>query len=228
MISPGRFIPEAERTGLIVQVGEFVLKTVAEQVVEWQRQAVPVVRVAVNVSPVQLARQPIQDLVRRVLRETGMQPHQLALELTESAVLSDPDTQCQQLRALREDGVEIELDDFGTGYSSLAYVRQLPIDALKIDRSLVAHIDSDSSDRAIVLAILSLAQTLGLRVIAEGVERPGQLQVLGRAGCELAQGYYFSHPLPASDCRHLLLEVAERHSLSDTLRMRIPALRERP
>jgi len=227
MISPAKFIPIAESTGLIVPLGEYVLRTVCEQVVSWQREQVPVVRVAVNVSSIQLERRPIHELVRSVLRETGMQPHQLALELTESALLNDLENQCRYLQELRNDGVEIEVDDFGTGYSNLAHLKHLPVDALKIDRSLIEELASNSSDNAIVVAILALARTLGLRVIAEGVERPDQLQVLVRHGCEFAQGFYFSHPLPPDSCRDLLCEVAERQSFSDTLRLRIAASRKR-
>jgi EAL domain-containing protein (putative c-di-GMP-specific phosphodiesterase class I)/ActR/RegA family two-component response regulator len=225
MTSPAEFIPVAEATGLIVPLGEFVLRTVCEQVVQWQHEQVPVVRVAVNWSPVQLEQQPVHELVRRVLHETGMQPHQLALELTESALLPQHQSGC--LQELRNSGVEIEVDDFGTGYSTLANLKQLPIDALKIDRSLIEQVDSSASDEAIIVAILTLARTLRLRVVAEGVERVTQLQVLGRHGCEYAQGFYFSHPLPPSACRELLLEVGQHQSLSDTLRLRIAARGER-
>ena len=228
MISPAEFIPVAEASGLIVAVGEFVLRSVCEQVVRWQQENVPVVRVAVNVSAVQLERQPVHEMVRSVLRETGMQPHQLALELTESCLLKDAQHQGPYLQALRSDGVEIEIDDFGTGYSTLAYLKHLPVDALKIDRSLIEQLDSNSADQAIVGAILALARILGIRVIAEGVEKPAQLQVLAHHGCELAQGFYFSRPLPAADCRDLLLEVSQRQSLTDTLRMRIAVRKERP
>jgi EAL domain-containing protein (putative c-di-GMP-specific phosphodiesterase class I)/CheY-like chemotaxis protein len=220
-IPPGEFIPMAEETGLIVPLGEYVLRTVCAQVMQWQREQVPVVRVAVNLSSVQLQGQPIWEVVRGILRETGMQPHQLALEITETTLVKNAKDHAAALQHLRDDGVRILIDDFGTGYSSLSYLRQLPVDTIKIDRSFISQIDSSSSDESIVGAILALARGLGLSVVAEGVETLGQLQVLSRHGCEFAQGYYFSRPLPPDDCRALLLELAQRTSLTDTLRLRI-------
>jgi len=220
-VSPGEFIPLAEECGLIVPLGEQVLRLVCEQVVRWQRDNVPVVRVAVNVSSVQIEQQPLWELIRSVMRETGLQPHQLALELTEGTLVKNAAKHARALQGLRDDGVEIEIDDFGTGYSSLSYLKQLPLDAIKIDRSFIRQLDTNSSDEAIVAAILALARGLNLRVVAEGVETPGQLQVLARHGCELAQGFYFSRPLPADECSVLLCELAERTSFTDTLRLRI-------
>ena len=127
----------------------------------------------------------------------------------------------QAFAELREDGLRIEIDDFGTGYSSLSSLKQLPVDTLKIDRSFIRHIDTSDSDEAIVAAILTLARNLGFQVVAEGVETLAQLQVLGRHGCEIAQGVYFSRPLPAEDCRELLIELAHRPSFTDTLRLRM-------
>jgi EAL domain-containing protein (putative c-di-GMP-specific phosphodiesterase class I)/CheY-like chemotaxis protein len=220
-ISPGDFIPMAEETGLIVPLGEYVLRTACAQVMQWQLEQVPVVRVAINLSSLQLQGQPIGELVRGILRETGMQPHQLALEITETTLVKNAKDQAGALQRLRDDGVHIEIDDFGTGYSSLSYLRNLPVDTIKIDRSFIGQLDISDSDESIVSAILALARGLGLGVVAEGVETLGQLQVLARHGCEFAQGYYFSRPLPADGCRALLLELAQRTSLTDTLRMRI-------
>lgn len=220
-IPPSEFIPVAEESGLIVPLGEFVLRNVCEQLVRWAQENVPVVRVAVNLSPVQLERQSIEVFIRSVLRETGVQPHQLALELTESTLMKNAQAHAKALQGLRDDGVHIEIDDFGTGYSSLSSLKQLPVDTLKIDRSFISHLDTDSSDEAIVAAILTLARNLGMNVVAEGVETLAQLQVLGRCGCEIAQGFYFSRPLPAGECRELLMELAERSSFTDTLRLRI-------
>jgi EAL domain-containing protein (putative c-di-GMP-specific phosphodiesterase class I)/DNA-binding LytR/AlgR family response regulator len=220
-IPPSEFIPMAEESGLIVPLGEFVLRNACEQVVRWAQEGVPVVRVAVNLSAVQLERQSIRVFVRDILRETGLQPHQLALEITESTLMKNAQTHAKALQGLRDDGVHIEIDDFGTGYSSLGSLKQLPVDTLKIDRSFISHLDTDSSDEAIVGAILTLARNLGLHVVAEGVETLAQLQVLGRHGCEVAQGYYFSRPLPAAECRELLMELAERSSLTDTLRLKM-------
>jgi EAL domain-containing protein (putative c-di-GMP-specific phosphodiesterase class I)/DNA-binding NarL/FixJ family response regulator len=220
-ISPAIFIPVAEESELILEVGEFVLRSVCEQVVQWQAEGTPVVPVAVNISAVQLKRQGILEPVRRVLRETGMRPDLLVLELTESALIENVQQHIRELQSLRDDGVGIEIDDFGTGYSSLSYLRQLPIDTLKIDSSFVRHIDTNPVDAAIVSAILAMAASLQLRVVAEGVETQAQLQVLSGYGCGFAQGFFFSRPLPAPACRTLLLELAARPSFTDTLRMRL-------
>jgi EAL domain-containing protein (putative c-di-GMP-specific phosphodiesterase class I) len=218
-ISPGEFIPVAEQSGLILALGEFVLKTACEQVVRWDREGTPVVPVAVNLSAVQLRRQNIVEFVRGILRETGMKPHRLALELTESALIENVQQHRDALQALRRDGVGIELDDFGTGYSSLSYLKQLPVDAVKIDRSFIRQIDVSSADAAIVSAIIAMAHSLGLRVVAEGVETTAQLQVLGRHGCDVAQGFYFSRPLHPDDCRNLMLAADQRRGFTDTLRL---------
>lgn len=220
-ISPAIFIPVAEETDLIVPVGEFVLRSVCEQVVQWQKEGTPVVPVAVNISAMQLRRQGILEPVRRVLRETGMSADLLVLELTESALIENVQEHIAELQSLRDDGVGIEIDDFGTGYSSLSYLRQLPIDTLKIDSSFVRHIDTNPVDAAIVSAILAMAASLQLRVVAEGVETRAQLQVLSGHGCDFAQGFFFSRPLPAPACRKLLLELAARPSFTDTLRMQL-------
>jgi len=218
-IAPSLFIPLAEESDLILELGEFVLRTASEQIKTWERAGVPVVPLAVNISALQLQRGGFADSVRRVLRETGMQPEQLALEITESALMENMKERVAELQSLRADGVGIEIDDFGTGYSSLSYLKQLPIDTVKIDRSFIHNIDSNPVDAAIVSAIFAMAQTMRLRVVAEGVETQGQLQVLGRYGCAYAQGYYFSKPLRAEDCRKLLIELAARPAFTETLRM---------
>jgi len=218
-IAPSLFIPLAEESDLILELGEFVLRTACEQVKTWERAGVPVVPLAVNISALQLQRGGFADFVRRVLRETGMEPQQLALEITESALMENMSQHVAELQSLRADGVGIEIDDFGTGYSSLSYLKQLPIDTVKIDRSFIRNIDSNPVDAAIVSAIFAMAESMRLRVVAEGVETHEQLQVLGRYGCAYAQGYYFSKPMPAADCRKLLLELAVRPAFTETLRM---------
>ena len=220
-VSPGEFIPLAEQTGLIVPIGEFVLRAVCEQTVQWEQDNVPVVPVAVNVSAVQLEHPRLWDYVHGTLRETGMLPHRLALELTESVVIKNGRQHAEALQKLRRDGVRIQMDDFGTGYSSLSCLKELPIDTLKIDRSFVSHLATSSTDEAIVSAILAMARSLRLRTVAEGVEAPEQLEVLGRYGCEFAQGFYFCRPVPPDQCRELLIDLAERSSFTETLRMRI-------
>jgi EAL domain-containing protein (putative c-di-GMP-specific phosphodiesterase class I)/CheY-like chemotaxis protein len=218
-IPPGVFIPVAEASGLILELGEFVLKTACEQVSRWDTDEVPVVPVAVNVSAVQLERGNITELVRRVLQTTGLPAHLLALELTESALLENARKYNEAFEGLRSDGVSIEIDDFGTGYSSLSYLQLLPVDAIKIDRSFVRGIETNRVDAAIVSAIVAMAHSLGLRAVAEGVETAGQLKVLGDHGCDEAQGYYFSRPLTADSCRKLLISAAERQRFTDTVRL---------
>jgi EAL domain-containing protein (putative c-di-GMP-specific phosphodiesterase class I)/DNA-binding NarL/FixJ family response regulator len=227
-VSPAEFIPILEENGLIVPVGEFVLRSVCQQVVRWERASVPVVPVAVNVSGVQLQRLENLECIGRILREEGMQPQRLALELTESTLMKNAQRHSSELQRLRADGVSIEMDDFGTGYSSLSSLRNLPLDVLKIDRSFITHLDTNKTDEAIVSAILTMTHSLGMRAVAEGVEKAEQLEVLARHGCETAQGFYFSRPLPADECRNLLTELAGRPSFTDTLRLLKPDLNTLP
>ena len=227
-VSPAEFIPVAEETGLILPLGEFVLRSACRQIVSWERTGVPAVPVSINVSPVQLQRQNLLELVGRVLAETGMRPDRLVLELTESCLIANAQAQLAQLQALRDMGVGVEIDDFGTGYSCLSYLKHLPIDALKIDRSFISHVDSNARDESIVGAILSMSQTLGIKVVAEGVETAAQFETLRRHRCEYVQGYFFSRPLPASQCREMLLELASRTSFTDTLRLQMNSSRSSP
>lgn len=220
-ISPAEFIPLAEETGLIAPLGEFVLHTACAQVFAWQRDNVPVVPVAVNISPLQLQHNSLLQQVRSALRNTGLASNLLALELTESTLIKDNQLHVNDLKSLRADGVQIEIDDFGTGYSSLSYLRRLPIDTLKVDRSFIKDVDTNPADESIVNAILSMAHTLGLKVVAEGIETESQLATLRRHGCEFAQGFYFCKPLPADACRTLLLDLAQRPSFTDTLRLQL-------
>ncbi len=203
-VSPGLFIPVAEESGLILPLGEFVLRTACEQVVCWEREGLAVVPVAVNISGVQLQRQKIVEFVRAILNETTMRPQNLTLELTESALIENLRQHNDELEALRGDGVRIEIDDFGTGYSSLSYLKELPVDAIKIDRSFVREIATNPVDAAIVHAIVVMAHSMKLRVVAEGVETPEQLRVLRGHGCDVAQGFLLSRPLPAEACGKLL------------------------
>ncbi len=219
-VSPAEFIPLAEQTGLIVPIGEFVLRRACRQIVDWQRANLPVVPVAVNVSGVQLESPEFWDSVRRVLREEGAQPQQLILEITESTLMENASRHATGLQSLRAAGVAIEIDDFGTGYSSLSSLKHLPIDTIKIDRSFVTHLHTDRTDEAIVAAILAMTHSLGLRAVAEGVETAEQLEVLARHGCEFAQGFYFCKPLPVGECGQLLADLAARTSFTDTLRLR--------
>jgi diguanylate cyclase (GGDEF)-like protein/PAS domain S-box-containing protein len=220
-VPPAQFIPVAEDSGLIVELGDVVLRKVCAQLAEWSREGLPVVPVAVNVSAQQLQRTNIRDRVLAICAEHGVAPSLLQIELTESTVMREIDRQIGALEGLRAAGVRISIDDFGTGYSSLAYLKHLPIDHLKIDRSFVRDMAVDSNDAAIVSAIISMARSLKLETIAEGVETAQHALRLASLGCDFAQGYYYSGPLPATECRQLLVDLSRRAPPSDTVRMRV-------
>ncbi|MHB8121632.1 MAG: EAL domain-containing protein [Desulfuromonadaceae bacterium] len=195
VVPPDRFIPAAEENGLIVRLGTYVLQEACRQNRAWQDAGLPKLRVSVNLSARQLRDKAFVPLVMQILAETGMDPHYLELELTESVLMGDgSDTVCKLLR-LKELGISLSVDDFGTGYSSLSYLKHLPIDTIKIDRSFVRDIVNDPDDAAIVEAIVAMAHSLKLNVIAEGVETVEQLEFLRQRQCQQAQGYYFARPL---------------------------------
>jgi diguanylate cyclase (GGDEF)-like protein len=196
LLGPMDFIELAEEAGLIVPLGAEILAQACAQAARWQRDR-PGLRVAVNVASAQLADKSFVATVSAVLAETGLDPDQLSLEITETTLMADPNAAAETLRAIAALGVHLALDDFGTGYSSLTYLRRFPVDVLKIDRSFVAGIGHDREDEAIVEMILQLARTLGMRVVAEGVETVEQHDRLGRLGCPLMQGYRFGRPMPA-------------------------------
>jgi diguanylate cyclase (GGDEF)-like protein/PAS domain S-box-containing protein len=205
MISPAEFIPVAERNGMIVPIGEWVLFEACRQARQWQLELGCPVSMAVNLSPRQLRDVDIVKLVERVLAETGLPAHLLELELTESMLVHDRQRVLLTLEALKEIGICLSIDDFGTGYSSLSYLKSFPLDYLKIDRAFVTGLPHESNDGAIVRAIIDMAHSLGLKVIAEGVETREQLDFLLAQDCDEIQGYYFSKPLPR-DSLTLLLE----------------------
>ncbi|MDE2616761.1 MAG: EAL domain-containing protein [Burkholderiales bacterium] len=197
MVSPGEFIGLAEQTGLILSIGQWVLRTACRQLVAWSAQ--PVTRklsLAVNVSARQFRQADFVNQVQAVLDETGVDPQYLKLELTESVLISDVEDAIRKMGALRERGVRFALDDFGTGYSSLSYLKRLPLDQLKIDQSFVRDVLTDPNDAAIVRTILALAQSMDLQAVAEGVETEGQRQFLLDSGCMVFQGYLFGCPGP--------------------------------
>ena len=195
IISPDRFIPVAEENGLIVRLGTYVLQEACRQNKAWQDAGLPKLKVAVNLSARQLRDNDFVPLVMKILADTGLEPHYLELELTESALMGDAgDTVCKLL-SLKEQGISISVDDFGTGYSSLSYLKHLPIDTIKVDRSFVRDIVSDPDDAAIVDAIVAMAHSLKLNVIAEGVETHEQLEFLRNLKCQQVQGYFFARPL---------------------------------
>ncbi|AYR25802.1 putative bifunctional diguanylate cyclase/phosphodiesterase [Herbaspirillum rubrisubalbicans] len=198
MVPPDRFIPFAEEAGLIVPIGEWVLRTACHQNKRWQQAGLPPIPVAVNLSPRQL-NQSLPDFVSGVLAQSGLDAACLELEITENVVMKDAEKSVATLHALKRLGLQISVDDFGTGYSSLSYLRRFPVDALKIDKSFVRDIARDADSAAIVKAVISLAHILNLRVIAEGVEDEQQHAFLKENACDEVQGYYFGKPMAVED-----------------------------
>jgi diguanylate cyclase (GGDEF)-like protein/PAS domain S-box-containing protein len=198
LVPPARFIPIAEDSGLIVQIGDWVLREACRQAAEWRQAGLPPLLIAVNLSAVQFKRGDLVKSVSRALDESGLDPALLELELTESILIQDTDNVLATIRRLKALGIKLSIDDFGTGYSSLAYLRRFNLDKLKIDQSFVRDIDSDPDDAAIVRAIIQMAHSLKLQTIAEGVENAQVLSHLRALECDQAQGYYFSRPMPAT------------------------------
>jgi len=199
-ISPTEFIPIAEETGLIVQIGTWVMQEACRQAAQWPEH----VRVAVNVSSIQFQRPGLSHVVLQALQNSGLQPERLEIEITESIFLERSDSTLQLLHTLRGLGVRVALDDFGTGYSSLSYLQSFPFDKIKIDRSFVVALQTRPGAAAIVKAIIDLADALGMETTAEGVEEPGQLATLQKQGATSIQGFLFSRPLPAPEATRLL------------------------
>ena len=197
LLTPDSFIPLVEGSDLIVSIGEWVLRTACEQLRTWQATGFPELRMTVNVAPRQLTKQDFIKRLVRILRETGIKPACLELELTERTLIQGMEWVVPQLQALRDLGIQIDIDDFGAEYSSLNYLRRLPVTGLKIDRSFIRGITTNLEDASIAAMIISLAHSLNLKVIAEGVETLRQAAVLQNKGCAEMQGYYFSPPLPA-------------------------------
>jgi EAL domain-containing protein (putative c-di-GMP-specific phosphodiesterase class I) len=206
LVAPLDFIPIAEDTGLIVPIGNWVLERACRQAGEWRRSmpgAGPL-SISVNLSARQLAQPDLPGLVAEVLRDTGVDPGDLHLEITESSLMEDPDAALAAMTELRGLGVRLVLDDFGTGYSSLAYVQRFPIAMLKVDRSFVADLGDDSPGGAIVAAVANMAHGLGVEVVAEGVETEDQAAAVQALGCAYAQGYLYGRPVPAEAMSILL------------------------
>ena len=206
LVSPTDFIPLLEETGLIVKVGTWVIATACGQIARWMRSSVEPLPISVNVSPRQFLEGDLEGDVASALFEHGIAADLLELELTESSLMANTDRTIASLQALKQLGVQISIDDFGTGYSSLAYLRRFPIDKLKIDIAFIRDITHNPDAAAIALTIISMAHTLKLVVIAEGVETAAQLAYLRRHGCDQIQGYYFSRPLPLTDLEQLVQE----------------------
>ena len=197
MVAPSEFMPIAEASGLILPIGEWVLRTAVAQNKAWQEAGLMPSVVAVNVSAVQFRQARLAEIVSAVLAEAGLEPGWLELELTESVVSDDPEGAIAIMERLDRLGVLLSVDDFGTGYSSLSYLKRFPIDRLKIDQSFVRDLGSDTGSTLIVSGVIAMARSLGLRTVAEGVETAEQVEMLGREGCDEVQGYWYARPMPA-------------------------------
>ncbi len=214
LVPPDKFIRIAENSGLIVPIGEWVLRTACSQAKKWQDEEIPPISVAVNVSAVQFRQAGFCELVRKVVRDSGLAPQHLELELTESLLLANADVTVPVLQELKAMGVTLAIDDFGTGYSSFSYLRQFHVNNLKIDRSFINDVATNPDDAAITAAIIGMAKSMKLKVIAEGVENEAQMSFLRAHQCDEIQGYYFSKPLPADEVAN---KLREDHQAAKTL-----------
>ncbi len=198
-VPPDLFIPILEETGMLLEVGAWALRQACLQHIEWTRQGLPPLQIAVNMSARQLHDPGFFGQVTQIVKETGIDPSMLQLEITESTIMKNVVQSVEVLTRLRELGIAVAMDDFGTGYSSLGYLKTFPIDTLKIDRSFISDIDNNSQDSEIVRTIVTLGHILGLRVVAEGVETADQLRILRTCQCDEIQGYFFSRPVPPGE-----------------------------
>jgi EAL domain-containing protein (putative c-di-GMP-specific phosphodiesterase class I) len=205
---PEIFITQAETSGFIVQLGDWVMRSSIQQVRTWQKQFNLPLRIAINLSGRQFMHRNLVRSIEDVMREAALRPHTLEFEITESVAMHNADDTIAIMRQLKGLGVSIALDDFGTGYSSLAYLKRFPLDKLKIDKTFVSDIPADTNDLAIVTAIIAMAHALGLKVQAEGVETKAQADFLIECGCEYAQGFLYGPALPAEDFEAMLTEQA--------------------
>ncbi len=221
LLSPGEFIPLAEETGLILPLGEWVLRKACIENAGWRRQGLPPLRVAVNISGYQLQQPNLLDTIQEILREAEMPPESLELEITETVVMQNPDFAVGILNSFRDLGIHISIDDFGTGYSSLAHLKKFSVNTLKIDKSFVRDVEINSADAAIATAIIAMGSSLNLQVIAEGVETEGQYSFLRDKLCHEVQGYLFSKPLPVEEATAFLHQQKDRPAPVPTKRMGI-------
>jgi diguanylate cyclase (GGDEF)-like protein/PAS domain S-box-containing protein len=219
-VSPARFIPVAEKSGLIVQLGEHIVREVVGQLSRWRGEGVPLAPVAVNVAPMQFERTSFSTFVHELLMLHDLEPSWLSFEITESALLKDSNAHVVMIDTLRHAGSRVYIDDFGTGFSNFAYLKTLPADALKIDQSFIRGMGTDENDAAIVSGIVSMASKLKLATIAEGVETAEIVEKLRAMGCNYGQGYYFSKPMPATHCRALLEQLGETRRFTETVKIR--------
>jgi len=203
MVEPCRFLPLAEEIGLVIQIDQWVMRQACRQYKLWQKQGLPPVTLAINISGQQFMKNELLETVTGILKESGVDPGLLELELTEGVLMAHTEKTIKTLQALKGMGVRLAIDDFGTGFSSLSYLKRFPLDVLKIDRTFIKDITSDPDDAAITVATIEMAHTLKLQVIAEGVETQPQLDFLTRNGCDLYQGYLFSRPVPPEEITRL-------------------------
>jgi EAL domain-containing protein (putative c-di-GMP-specific phosphodiesterase class I) len=199
VVPPFEFIPIAEDTGLIIELGEWVLNEACRQNREWQDMGYEPIKISVNLSAIQFLQGNLLNVIKNILERNQLKPEFLELEITESTLMSNIEDTIKTLIDIKELGVSIAIDDFGTGYSSLSYLKRLPLDILKIDRSFIKDMPDDGDDTAITSAIIAMAHQLQLKVVAEGVETETQMNILRDFGCEIGQGYYYCKPIPAEE-----------------------------
>ncbi len=214
LIPPVKFIPILEETGHVVEVGEWAIRTACERHMAWKKEGFPPLRVAVNISARQLREESFVSIIERVLKETGVSPDGLEIEITESMLMSDHEKAVKALGELHDMGIHIAMDDFGTGYSSLSYLKRFPIDTIKIDQSFVADIATNPDDAVIIKTIINMGQNLNRRIVAEGVETEGQLAVLNEYNCDEIQGYFLSPPLPEKEFASFIRENMNKTALA--------------
>lgn len=208
LIGPNHFIPQAEENGMIIPIGEWVLRTASKQAKYWEKQGFPAPHVAVNLSARQIHQGNLPALMQDILKHTHLDPEHLKLELTETFLIHETEETIQTLRELKAMGIHLYIDDFGAGYASLRYLKSFPIDGIKLDQSLIQNLPHSTNDAAIILAVISLAKALGLQVIAEGVESQEQVDFLEEYGCDAMQGYWIAPPLPANESTQHMVHMA--------------------
>ena len=204
MISPAKFIPIAENTGLIIELDRWVMQMATRQVSQWHESGLQPGRLSLNMATKQLEKKDLLDFIKTTLQKSNCNPEWIAFEITESQIMKDPEKAISLLVEMSERGIEIAVDDFGTGYSSLTYLKRLPVDKLKIDRAFINELPHDDEDVAIVRAIIALSKSLKLSVIAEGAENQQQVNFLLDEGCSEIQGFFFAKPMPANEIETLL------------------------
>ena len=208
LIGPNHFIPQAEENGMIIPIGEWVLRTASKQAKYWEKQGFPAPHVAVNLSARQIHQGNLPALMQDILKHSHLDPENLKLELTETFLIHETEETIQTLRELKAMGIHLYIDDFGAGYASLRYLKSFPIDGIKLDQSLIQNLPHSANDAAIVMAVISLAKALGLQVIAEGVESQEQVDFLEEYGCDAMQGYWIAPPLPANESTQHMVHMA--------------------